>query len=268
MLANLLFTVPFAVFTAIFVLIGYLTGFNNLIVWMLGIIPAFPLYAGFVMVVRKYSVEKTNCDVIKVFFDSVKGNLKKSLANGVIVYAIGACSVLSLLYYWTASKTDIIYSSMFTILMLFTLLIFVMMFYVPLMTVTYELRLRDIYKNSFWMILDQILKNIGTLLLVGIFTLGAVVALVFTEGVWFVISAVLTVLLYPLIYTYIVVSMISKGLQDSVGSFTATPEIEEPAEDEIGPENQAFQNAESNNDYIFVNGRMIKNPAKKDKTEE
>ena len=62
--------------------------------------------------------------------------------------------------------------------------------------------------------------------------------------------------------------MISKGLQDSVGSFTATPEIEEPAEDEIGPEIQAFQNAESNNDYIFVNGRMIKNPAKKDKTAE
>ena len=38
LLAQLINAVAFAVFTALFVLIGYLTGFNNIIVWCLGII--------------------------------------------------------------------------------------------------------------------------------------------------------------------------------------------------------------------------------------
>lgn len=220
------------------------------------------------MVVRKYAVEKSDCKVTKVFFDSVKENLKKFLANGVIAYVISSCSVFALLYYGTAAKTDIIYSSVFTLYLLFSLLLFVMMFYVPLMTVTYELRLRDIYKNSFLLIFGKILRNIGALLLVGILTFGAVVALVFTEGIWLAVSAVLTALLYPLLFTYIVISVISKGLQESVGEFTGTPETSEPAENEIQLEQQALENADNNDDYIFVNGKMIKNPAKKDKTKE
>jgi len=56
--ASLFFTIPLVVFTGVFALIGLLTGFNNTILWLLGLIPAYPFYSGFVMIVRKYAVEK------------------------------------------------------------------------------------------------------------------------------------------------------------------------------------------------------------------
>ena len=58
LLAQLINAVAFAAFTALFVLIGYLTGFNNIIVWCLGIIPSMPFFAGLVMTVRKIGIEK------------------------------------------------------------------------------------------------------------------------------------------------------------------------------------------------------------------
>lgn len=266
MLANLLFTVPFAIVSALFVLIGYLSGFDNLFVWSLGIIPAFPLYAGLVMVIRKYAIEKNDCNVIKTFFSAVKENWKKFLVNGIITYVIIACSVFALIYYSSVAQADSMYRYVLTFYLVFTLILLSMMFYVPLMTVTYELKLRDIYKNSFLLVFDKILKNILALLLVAVVTLAVIFALVFSEGFLFVISVILSVLLYPLIFTYIVISVISKGLQESVGSFT---EPESKQEDEnTEPEIHIFENPDNNNDYIFVNGKMIKNPAKSTDTKE
>ena len=72
MFANLLYTIPSTICFAIFGLIGYLTGFQNVIVWFLGIIPAYPLYAGLVMVIRKIAVEKEDINVLDTFKTSVK----------------------------------------------------------------------------------------------------------------------------------------------------------------------------------------------------
>lgn len=76
LLAQLINAVAFAVFTALFVLIGYLTGFNNIIVWCLGIIPSMPFFAGLVMTVRKIGIEKKDVPVAKTFFGTVKENFK------------------------------------------------------------------------------------------------------------------------------------------------------------------------------------------------
>ena len=88
MFANLLYTIPSTICFAIFGLIGYLTGFQNVIVWFLGIIPAYPLYAGLVMVIRKIAIEKEDINVLDTFKTSVRGNWKTFLINGIITYLI------------------------------------------------------------------------------------------------------------------------------------------------------------------------------------
>ena len=65
--AGLMYSIPFAVFSGIFILISFLSGFNNVILWSLGIIPAMPFYSGLVMVIRKISVEKEDVNVFKTF---------------------------------------------------------------------------------------------------------------------------------------------------------------------------------------------------------
>lgn len=266
LLAGLMYSVPLAIFTAIFVLISYITGFNNVIVWGLGIIPSTPFLAGLVMVVRKYAIEKLDVPVISTFFTAVKENLTRFILHGVVIYAILSCSFFAILYYYTLSADDPVFGSVLTIYLLFTALLIVMMFYVPIMTVTYELRLWDIYKNSFLLIFGKILRNLVAFAAVAIVTGAAFLALIFSEGIMFYITAGIVTALYPLIICYIVNSIIAKGLQETVGYFAGVNSEKELTANDLEHEKEVLANADNTSDYVFINGRMVKNssPDKKD----
>ncbi len=83
----------------------------------------------------------------------------------------------------------------------------------------------------------------------------AVLAVVYAEGVWKIIVAVIVAAVYPMLITYIEIAMVSKGLIDSVGDFV------NPIKEEVVDTPIVTGNTED--DYIFVNGRMVKNPNKK-----
>lgn len=259
LLSGLMYSVPFAIFTGIFIFISKITGFNNVIVWGLGIIPSTPFLAGLVMVIRKYAIEKLDVPVLSTFFAAVKENFKRFMLHGVVIYAIVSCSFFAILYYYTLSADDPVFGSVFTLYLLFTALLLVMMFYVPVMTVTYELRLRDIYKNSFLLIFGKILRNLIAFIAVAIVTAAALLALTFSSGVMFWVTAGIIVALYPLIFCYIVNSIIAKGLQETVGYFVGVNSDKELTAEDIKHEKEIIANADSTNDYVFVNGRMVKN---------
>ncbi len=258
-LAGLMFSAPSAVFIALFALLGRLINFNNIIVWGLGLIPSTVLYSGLVMVVRKYSVEKQDVNVVSTFFETVKENCKSFLVHGVVVYLISACSFFALLYYYTLSQQDVVFGAVLTLYSIFTLLLIVMMFYVPIMTITYDLRLRDIYKNSFLLIFGKILRNLIALIAAAIITALAVLLLMFSQGIWFTVSLAFIAAVCPLLLCYITNSIIAKGLQDAVGYFAGTAvTADKPSEQELKAQSDAVIQADSNSDYVFVNGKMIK----------
>lgn len=261
LLAQLINASFFSAFTALFVLIGYLTGFNNIIVWCLGIIPAMPFFAGLVMVVRKTGIEKKDVPVVSTFFSAVKENFKAFLLHGAVTYAIIACSIFAFIYYFSLLNESLIYGSMLTVYVLFSLILTSMMFYVPIMSVTYELRIRDIYKNSFILVFGNILRNIFAMLLFIAVSLVFILWIAAAEGAMLVAAIVAAVIIYPLLSVYGVNAIIAKGLQENVGSFTGGPaavpdEFEEKVEKIL--EQQAIEKADSSSDYVFVNGKMIK----------
>lgn len=194
LLAQLINAVAFAVFTALFVLIGYLTGFNNIIVWCLGIIPSMPFFAGLVMTVRKIGIEKKDVPVAKTFFGTVKENFKAFLLHGVVTYAIIACSIFAFMYYFSLLGSSLVYGSMLTVYVLFSLILTSMMFYVPIMSVTYELKISDIYKNSFILAFGNILKNILAMLFFIAVSLGFILWIAAAEGAMLVIAITVAVL--------------------------------------------------------------------------
>ncbi len=273
LLGGILFSVPLAVFLGIFVLIGRLTGLNNiflLAIWSLAIIPVMPFYAGLVMVVRKYSVEKEDANVFHVFFESVKENFKAFLFHGFILYLITVCAFFAVIYYYSLAQTDIVFGSVLTLYLIFIILLIATMCYVPLISVTYELRYRDVYKNSFLLVFGKILRSLAAMVLLAVVSFAAFLALLFTfdKGVWFAVVIALVLLLYPLLSCYIVNSVLAKGVQETVGYFTgknAQPLAVAPGSgaDSAEQEVKALENADSSSDYVFVNGKMIKNPDKK-----
>lgn len=219
------------------------------------------VFAGLVMTVRKIGIEKKDVPVAKTFFGTVKENFKVFLLHGVVTYAIIACSIFAFMYYFSLLGSSLAYGSMLTVYVLFSLILTSMMFYVPIMSVTYELKISDIYKNSFILVFGNILKNILAMLFFIAVSLGFILWIAAAEGAMLVIAITVAVLFYPLIATYAVNVIIAKGLQENVGSFTGKDllvdkEFEEKVEKIV--EQQAVERADSSNDYVFVNGKMIK----------
>ena len=258
MLAGAIFSAFFAAFMSLSILAGKLTGFDNILVWGLGLIPSALFLPGLVMVIRKYAIEKSFVPVVPTFFKAVRDNLKDFIFHGFVIYIIFASSFFAILYYYSMAQSDIVFAYVLVIYVLFTAIMILMLFYLPLMAVTYELRWRNLYKNSLLMIFGKVLTNILAFVIVGVLVTAGIFLLVFTDGAGRILSIIFLTAFMPLIISYIVISMISKGMQENVGSFVNVPKNELSDE-----EKQTVSKANTEDDYIFINGKMIKNPNKK-----
>ena len=261
MLAGAIFSAFFAAFMSLSILAGKLTGFDNILVWGLGLIPSALFLPGLVMVIRKYAIEKSFVPVVPTFFKAVRDNLKDFIFHGFVIYIIFASSFIAILYYNSMAQSDIVFAYVLVIYVLFTAIMILMLFYLPLMAVTYELRWRNLYKNSLLMIFGKVLTNILAFVIVGVLVTAGIFLLVFTDGAGRILSIIFLTAFMPLIISYIVISMISKGMQENVGSFVNV--LAAPKNELSDEEKQTVSKANTEDDYIFINGKMIKNPNKK-----
>ena len=261
MLAGAIFSAFFAAFMSLSILAGKLTGFDNILVWGLGLIPSALFLPGLVMVIRKYAIEKSFVPVVPTFFKAVRDNLKDFIFHGFVIYIIFASSFFAILYYYSMAQSDIVFAYVLVIYVLFTAIMILMLFYLPLMAVTYELRWRNLYKNSLLMIFGKVLTNILAFVIVGVLVAAGIFLLVFTDGAGRILSIIFLIAFMPLIISYIVISMISKGMQENVGSFVNV--LAAPKNELSDEEKQTVSKANTEDDYIFINGKMIKNPNKK-----
>ena len=261
MLAGAIFSAFFAAFMSLSILAGKLTGFDNILVWGLGLIPSALFLPGLVMVIRKYAIEKSFVPVVPTFFKAVRDNLKDFIFHGFVIYIIFASSFFAILYYYSMAQSDIVFAYVLVIYVLFTAIMILMLFYLPLMAVTYELRWRNLYKNSLLMIFGKVLTNILAFVIVGVLVTAGIFLLVFTDGAGRILSIIFLTAFMPLIISYIVISMISKGMQENVGSFINV--LAAPKNELSDEEKQTVSKANTEDDYIFINGKMIKNPNKK-----
>lgn len=258
--AGLIFSGILAFSLFLSILAGRLTGFNNLIVYSLGLIPATMFLPGLVMIVRKYAVEKSFVPVVSTFFSAVRNNIKQFIFHSFIMYLITACSTFAIIYYGLGSFAGPVFGMVFIIYILFVLILTIAMFYLPLMAVTYELRFRDLYKNSILLVFGTILRNIAALFYAAVLSFLALLFFLYTNGVFRYISLAVIIVLYPLMLCYGVIPLISKGVQENVGHFVG---VEAAPKNEVTEEDKAAaMNIRSDGDYVFVNGKMIKNPNK------
>ncbi len=239
-------------------------GFNSIFIWALGLIPTTICYSGLVKVVRKYAVEKEFVPVFPLYLRTVGDNIKGFLLLGIFVYLISCCSFYSLLFYFSMLRANRAFGIALTAYSFFTLMMIVMLFYLPLLTVTYELRYRDIFKNAVYLAFKKPVKNLLTFLMSAALIGGSVVGILFSQGALRIVIIVVAAAVVPLTVTYIAVAMVSKGMQEVVGYFTGENRLSVKPLSESEKEELIERTSDNTeDDYIFVNGRMIRNPNKK-----
>jgi uncharacterized membrane protein YesL len=273
--ANLLFALPFALVGGGIYLLTKNFGFViSLILTMLTVVICYPLQAGVSKVTRDIAQEK-KVNVFTNFVDAVVNNYKQFLVHSIVLYFILTIGIFSFTFYTRMARA--IGGSMVVLLVAMILIavwILFMFFYIPLMTVTFDLSVKDIYKNSALMAIGELKTNFVTL-----FALIILTAICSTPVILSGSSAVLIIafsvvmlgLIYPASYTYVSgyfirnnMMLMLTGRGDEVHSTKSAEErlrkLRQENEDELkGLDIEKV--LKSNEEYIFHNGKMMKKEA-------
>ena len=289
MLTNLIFAVPCAVFFTIFFFIDSLAGLGGNFITMLSAIPIFPFFAGVTLVTAKIVRGDEDFNVLKTFVLGLKDNFKKFLVHGVILYLAIVVSYFSISLYsmWiSVSKesdsgfTAVLYV-FFAISVIIAVAFLFISYYVPSMTVTFDMSLKTIYKNSALMSFGEFKNNLFATFGVAVFVLFSLTILFFTGNVnnaWLliIVTAVIALLLAPSIVSFIINSAVYNGMYSIItekdrktrqidkkienrkkGQFFDynLEEQENPAEEFLSLDIDENMDAD---EYIFFNGKMVK----------
>ena len=277
LLTNLLFALPFAVFFGIFYLIqAYLL--KSIFVLFLTVIPLFPFYAGVTQVTAHMARGEEEVDVIHNYIAGIKENYLRFLFHGLVLFGAIVFSYFSIsLYISLASSVSGFFYVLLVISIIIAIIFLFAFYYLPSMTVTFDLSMKNIYKNSMLMTFGELKHNLiatfGLFILAlfcatAIFCCGDGIALI-------IVTAILALFIVPSIMSYIInfavypnmYSMITNGkkktkeidrkLENRRNGQLFDDEPEKPfVPDDFN--DLEIDSTKDGDEYIFYNGKMVK----------
>jgi uncharacterized membrane protein YesL len=127
-----------------------------------------PAQAGFTYILRNYSREE-HAFIWSDFKDNAVKNMKQSLAVGAINFLLTFAVLFSIRMYWTLMDAGVIGNLPgaigFGIMVVVLVLIACMSIYIYPIMVTFELNLKQLYRNAVIFAIIKFLPNVGILLL-------------------------------------------------------------------------------------------------------
>ena len=274
LLTNILFAIPSFAFVGLFYLLSNLLfhGYSAIFM-MLSIIPLYPFYAGVVKVSRNLARGDSDVPVCSTYFAALKDNFLLFLLHGVVVTAAIIFSYASISFYISLISVSWIMIAVLIISILIALLALYASFYLPLMTVTYDIKPFHLYKNSFLMAFGEFKNNLFATLALLIVSAIFMTMTAFSPSVTvlLIILGTLWSLLVPATVTFSYIFFIYDGMVNMIRSKDNTrPDEDEPVSTttpseklRVSIEEDDFSDIDvtklkDTDDFIFHNGRMVK----------
>ncbi|MBQ7134270.1 MAG: DUF624 domain-containing protein [Ruminococcus sp.] len=272
MLTNLLFFVPLAVVAGVYYLLHtFLQGALLTFLAFALVVLVFPFYSGVVLVCRNLARGDSNTKVVSTFLKGIRENFSKFLLYGVILAFVAVFSYFSISIYSKLLSSSWVFYALLIICILIALEILFMFFNIPVMTVTFDLSLKNIFRNSFLMSFGEIKNNFFALI-----SLFVVLAISFTL-IAFCTNAVLLIIITVLLFALVVPAscqfVVSFYVYDDMYASIASKDEKSREIDEAIAIAKEKKNVESLNEdysdvdisslkdtdeYIFYKGKMIK----------
>lgn len=277
LLTNLFFALPFGLFFAIFWAINTFTGINSNFILFLTAIPTFPFYAGVVQVTAHMVRGEESVSVISNFVNGVKENFLRFLVHGVVLYCAIFFSYFSITMYSSLGAQNGMFYAFLVLCVIVAVFFLFSFFYIPPMTVTFDISMKNIYKNSALMTFGELKHNIIAtfgLLVLALFC--ATVLFCCTSSIALIIATIILVfLLLPSLITFIINSAVYKPMYTMIvdkdtKSSTIDKKMENRRNGNFFDEEDVEQELDKNlikldidesadgDEYIFYNGKMVK----------
>lgn len=275
---NLIFMIPFVVAVALMVGILFLPlphfAFNTMLFGPLDLYAIYavpvalillsPFSAGMAYVTRNFAREE-HAFVWSDFWEAVQKNWKPSLLNGIAVYVAYVFLSFSILFYSNQINTNGLYILPFAVCVILFVLVLFSQYYVPVMIVTMDLKLRHIYRNALIFAILGLPRNIlitaviaamvvGTLYCPGGFL--AIPLLLMIIIVFSFVSYLCSFAAYPMLDKYLIQPYYKKEAEAAEKKAAAAEgETFSFEADEL---DDADEDAPK---YVYVNGRLIERSA-------
>lgn len=273
MFTNLLFFVPLAIaFSLYYLAVTYSTTVLSTVVSIVMVTLLFPCYAGVVLVCRNIARGDDDVKVFSGFIKGVRDSVLKFMLYGFLLSLFTVLSYYSIcVYLQLLSSSWMFYVTLFVCILIALALLFIF-FYVPVMTVTFELSLKHIFKNSFLLSFGEIKNNFFAL-----FALAVVLAVCFTFVAFFtkalfiiIITALVFALLLPASCQFVVSFFVYDDMYGSIAYREEKSQTIDKAivdaknkKDKVEIEAEDYSDVDisslkDTDDYIFYHGKMIK----------
>lgn len=265
LLTNILFAIPAVAFVSLFLAISKLSRLNLSLIEFLPIIFCFPFLAGVTVITRNIAREDKQVPVVKLFFKGLKDNFLRFLVHGVAYYAAFFLCYISIALYWRNAQINSFYYLLFGITVLIAVAVLFIAYNVPTMTVTFNLKMSTIYKNSALMSFGELKNNFFA-------TIGLFLLFLFMASIYLVIpnllirnivGIVLFLLIVPSTASYIINFYVFKDMaliisEDGGRSAGVLEEKEEKEEEVYDFSRLDLDEKKDMEEYLFFGGKMVK----------
>lgn len=273
---NILFALPFVLVGGIlYFLTKDADSLVTAFVVPMCILICYPLNAGVTKVTRNIARGDTVTEVFKLFADAVLNNFRQFIIHGLFLYLFVAIGAFTFSFYYSSAM---VMGGVMIILLiaavLIALVVLMMFFYIPLMTVTYDLSVKDIYKNSVLMAIGEIKVNLAALFAILILTAVCTTPVMILGGIkWLSLGFALLVflLIYPASCTYASTYLVNRNMVLLLSGEGDKVHSTKNAEERLAKLRQSRENElegldieklrQSKEEYIFHNGKMMKRSA-------
>lgn len=277
MLTNLLFAVPTAVLFGLFSLINSITAIKSNFILLLALIPLFPFYAGVVQVTSHMVREEENINVFQNFISGVKDNFLRFLVHGAVLYAAIFLSYYSIVMYSSLGKSNGVFYMPLALCIVVSVFFLFAFYYIPPMTVTFDISMKNIYKNSALMTFGEFKHNLVATFGIAVFALVCLTVLLccYVPVAVIIATIVLAALFIPSIVSFIINYSVYKPMYSMiVGKDDKSKEIDKKMENRR--KGQFYDEEETKksvaddftdikidedgdgDEYIYYNGKMVK----------
>jgi uncharacterized membrane protein YesL len=205
---NLLFCIPVL---AALILSYFLSSVLPAVFVFLPLLLVSPFLAGLTIVTRNY-VREEHAFVLSDFIDAIKQNWRPFLLNGIISYAVYVILSVSTSYYGEQIKVNSLFFIPLSICIGISILFIFAQYYIPIMIVTFDLKLKQIYKNAFIFSIIGLWRNL---------LLTAILALLI-----FILYILILVMPLTLILSIVIAALILFSFCMFLINFTVYPLIE------------------------------------------
>ena len=210
-------------------------------VFCIPIITIGPATSGFVFVLRNFSQER-HADVVSDFFSAFRKNFKQSFLMGIIDFIFVVLMSVSIYFYFMRSADNSFLYFPLIICISMTIIFIMMHFYIHLMIVTLDLKLKPILKNAFFLSFLGIKTNAITFLLLIVLNF-PLILLPFTMEIAAIPLLLMFVAIFPLSLSGFIICFNS---YQYIQKFVIDPYYKE-----IGEENPEYAHLAKDEDAVF-----------------